>query len=156
MQIDADGLRDYIFDHGWVSEFSTENHHSPNDYYLLCNENLNEIDEEMKNQIVQLKISGSYDKEPNFQILVFSLSHFVNLEYVHIGNNGLQKCRKVEFSGKNCLHPSFLLFTYVILIVINTVMFLGLPKLCRILIGEFGFQLCHHVIFKGKYSLLIC
>ena len=152
MQIDANGLRDYILDHGWVSEFSTENYSSPNDYCLLCNDDLNEIDEEMQNQIVQLRFAGKYDKQAKLQILHFSSYHFDNLEYLHIGNYGLQECREIVFSGKNCLDPFFLPFFSLI----NTVMILDLPKLRRILIGEKGFQLFHHVIFKGKYSSLKC
>ena len=152
MQIDAKGLQNYILDYGWVTEFSSDNSQSANDYYVLCNDNLNEIDEETQKQIAQLRFSGNYDEQAQLQVLDFSSYHFDNLEYLHIGSYGLQECQEVVFSGKLVyILPSFLLFTYSHYTNhINALMFLDLPKLCRILIGERGLRFCHHVIFKGK------
>lgn len=118
MQIDAEGLQNYILDHGWVTEFSSDNSHSANDYYVLCNDNLNEIDEEMQKQIAQLRFSGNYDKQAQLQVLDFSSYHFDNLEYLHIGSYGLQECQEVVFSGKLVyILPSFFSLIHTTLII---------------------------------------
>jgi len=78
MQIDANGLRDYILNYGYVSMLS-DNHHSINDYYVAWNERLGDIGEDIQQQITQLHLVGRYGNLEVITSLNFSFYQFNQL-----------------------------------------------------------------------------
>ena len=92
-------MRDYILDHGYVSLLS-DNHHSINAYYVVKNEKLEDISEDIQQQITQLHFVGGYDNPEVITSLNFSFYQLNQLQHLSIGNFGLLKCKEVAFHCK--------------------------------------------------------
>ena len=98
LTVDADGLRDYIIDHGWITSFP-DFHQSPDDYVLLNTENINDINTSLQSQITQLRIAGRYGCNQSLPSLDFSSFHFSQLESIFIGCYAFLQTREIQFKS---------------------------------------------------------
>ena len=96
--LDADGLRDYIIDHGWITSFNNP-HQSSDDYIILNTEKMNDIDVDRQSQITQLRFSGRYDYVPYIPSLDFSNYHFDQLQSIQFGCFAFLYTREIQFKS---------------------------------------------------------
>ena len=100
LHVDADGLRDYILNHGWVTTY--HNHHQSLDhYYALAGDDISDIAIEKQSQIKHLHFVARYDNIKNRHTFDFSSFHFNQLQSIFIGRFGLFECRNIHFTSKN-------------------------------------------------------
>ena len=97
---DAIGFQNYIMDHGCITLFEN-NHQSPDEYIILNNENLNDIDNKMQSQITQLKFAGRFCMNESIPSIDFSSYHFNQVEIIRTGCLAFKECLKVIFKSIN-------------------------------------------------------
>ena len=99
---DAIGFQNYIMDHGCITLFEN-NHQSPDEYIILNNENLNDIDNKMQSQITQLKFAGRFCMNESIPSIDFSSYHFnKNKEQsATIESRNRKKIKEAYIDGKH-------------------------------------------------------
>ena len=142
-RIDADGLRDVLIDRGWVI-IAGHNHQSPDNYLLLGNDDVDEIDEQLQSQITRIRFAGKYGEIQNATHLDLSAFKFSQLQVLQTGYCAFPKCKDVVLQGrKHSRRTDVTLFTdpphYP----------LDLLSLQSIVIGEGGFPDCKTVLFES-------
>ena len=98
--LDADGLRDFILDHGIVKEFN-EPHQLHEDYHLLLDDAIDDIDDEVKHSITKLYLPKFYGAIHDLKYLNFSDYEFDQLEILVLGINCMETIRSLCFTGNN-------------------------------------------------------
>ena len=96
--LDADGLRDYIIDHGGITSLNDSNQ-SPDEYIILNGKNIRDMDTKLQSQITQLHFAGNYDPAPIITSLDFSSHEFNQLQFIRIGRDALFYCHFIQFRG---------------------------------------------------------
>ena len=133
--VDADGLRDFILNHGWVITYHNP-HQSLDDYYALADDDIKDIAVERQSQIHHMHFVARYDDIKNPHTFDFSSFHFSQLQSIFIGRIGFFECRNIHFTSKNWLY-------YCIIDI-------DLPSLTEIVVDESGFNHVHEIAFVGK------
>ena len=134
--IDADGLRDYILNHGFVTAYHNP-HRSLDNYYLLADDDMNDIDIETQSQIKYLHFVARYDSINNHSAIDFSDYHFTQLQTLFIGRFGFFECRNIHFTSTNWLYC----FKCI-----------DLPSLTQIIIDEIALYKVNEVGFISRKS----
>ena len=96
--LDADGLRNYIIDYGWITSFNDSNL-SPDEYIILNNENMNGIDVDMQSQITQLHFPARYDGIPSISSFDLSHYHFDQLQSIRFGSYAFFRTHEIQFKS---------------------------------------------------------
>ena len=99
---DADGLRDYILDHGWITML-TDPHKSLDNYHLLPNESMESVDRDICKQITHLHFAGRYGFFLDLIEIDFSSLQLQQVQHIHIMSNAYPDCHDVRFTGKSSL-----------------------------------------------------
>ena len=132
--IDADGLRDYILNYGFVTKYNNS-HQSLDNYYLLADDDMNDIDIETQSQIRHMRLGTGYDSIKHHSEFDFSDYHFIQLQTLIIGRFGLLECQKIYFTSTKWLY---------------CIKCIDLPSLEEIIIEELVLQQVSEVAFIGR------
>ena len=98
--VDADRLRDYILNHGFVTTYHNP-HQSLEHYYALVDDDISDIAIEKQSQIKHLHFVARYDSINNQHTFDFSSFHFNQSQSIFIGRLGFIECRNIHFTSKN-------------------------------------------------------
>ena len=98
--LDANGLRDFILDHGIVKEFN-EPHQLHEDYHLLLDDDIDAIDDEVQHSITKLYLPKFYGAIYDLKYLDFSDYEFDQLEILVLGFLCMETIRSLCFTGIN-------------------------------------------------------
>ena len=96
--LDADGLRNYIIDYGWIT-FYNDSNLSHDDYIILNNENMNGIDVDMQSQITQLHFPARYGYIPSIPSFDLSHYHFDQLQSIRFGCYAFLDTNEIQFKS---------------------------------------------------------
>ena len=96
--IDADGLRDFILDYGAVLEFN-EPHQLSDNYRLLGDDDINDIDDEIQHSITKLALPLLFGVISKLNSLDFSDYKFDQLEILVLGPHCMELFRSLCFTS---------------------------------------------------------
>ena len=96
--VDADGLRNFICNHGWVSVLNGANQ-SPDNYFVLANDNVNEMDAQLRSKIIHLQFVGNYGNNQSTSFFDFSIYQFAQVQSIYIGCRAFLNYKKIYFKS---------------------------------------------------------
>ena len=87
-------------ENGFVTDYPCE-HHSVNDFTVLANERLSDLDPSMQSQITNLRLAGHCGIIQGIYELHFADHNLIQLQHLLIGGFAFGYCRDVVFTSRN-------------------------------------------------------
>ena len=98
--LDADGLRDFILDRGGVIEFN-EPHHFSEDYHLLPDNDIRDIDYELQKSITKLHLHKLHKLMALSDSVDFTNYVFNRLEIITFDSGCLDTIKSLRFTSNH-------------------------------------------------------